>query len=229
MKVSIVAAYNNKIEMTLDFLNKMEESIPMSIGNEELAIDMILVGAGAPSDSPLNHPFVTTPIILERNEGFTKVLNVGLKHVRADSDYVFFVGNDSFPVDDRWLPDLIKLQQDTGAWMVCPANDKPGMGVYTPLLARDMGEYWDVDFFPSIAWLMPYDKFMRVGLLDERFIRTGMYADNDYCRRIKEAGGTIVVSKNILLRHLLSAEGQLLGTQSEDMVINGHLYNEKWK
>jgi GT2 family glycosyltransferase len=227
-KVTVVAAYNNQVEMTRDFLDTMQKHAPL-LWN----VHMILVNGGGPEN--IEHPFVDQRIDLETNEGFCKVLNAGLRAVPTDTDYVFFVGNDSFPVDDEWLPNLVKLQKHTEAWMVCPANDNPGMEAYKHLYKIHSSAaglpvpYWEVDFFPSIAWLMPYDKFLQVGLLDERYIRTGMYADDDYCRRIKELGGKIVVSKHILLKHLLSAEGKALGTQSEDMRINYRLFKEKWK
>ncbi len=207
--------------MTKDFLDTMQKYAPL-LGQTY----MILVNGGGPEK--IEHPFIDRRIDLETNEGFCKVLNAGLREIPVDTDHVFFVGNDSFPIDDEWLPALIKLQKETGAWMVCPANDKPGMEAYRSLLKVDKGHYWEVDFFPSIAWLMPYDYFLRIGYLDTRFIRTGMYADNDYCSRIKQAGGSIAVSKEILLLHLLSAEGRELGTQGEDMRICGQLYQEKW-
>jgi GT2 family glycosyltransferase len=221
-KVTIVAAYNTKVEMTIDFLSNLQ-GYTQGVGIEEY---MILVNGGC--HTQIEHPFIDKRIDLKTNIGFCNTLNEGLKAVPEDSDYVFFVGNDSFPISSDWLPKLIELQKQTDAWMVCPANDRPGMTVYNHLYTADKGEYWEANFFPSIAWLMPYDKFKEIGLLDEGYIRTGMYADNDYCDRIKEKNGLIVVSKNILLKHLLSAEGQVLGTGSVDMAINGDYYRNKW-
>lgn len=224
MKVSVVAAYNNKVEMTYEFINTMQRFWPA--GADGITPHLILVNGGSPTR--IDHPFIANRVDLDRNIGFCNTLNAGLRAIPADTDFVFFTGNDSFPTDSRWLPDLIALQQKTGAWMVCPANDKPGMKAYRSLLRTEHPDYWEVDFFPSICWLMPYEKFQQIGLLDERFVRTGMYADNDYCQRIRAAGGNIIVSRWILLRHLLSAEGKVLGTQAEDTHNNLKLFRAKW-
>lgn len=222
MKVAIVAAYNNCVEMTREFCDTMQKFWPAGIESH-----LILVNGGCATR--IEHPFIAHRIDLAENIGFCNTLNAGLREVPVDSDYVFFTGNDSFPTDSRWLPDLIELLERAGAWMACSANDRPGMHRYTDLYKADRGDYWEVDFFPSIAWLMPFNRFAEIGLLDEQFIRTGMYADNDYCKRIRNAGGRIVVSKNILLRHLLSQEGKIHGTAAEDMKHNHLKYRYKWK
>ena len=222
MKITIVTAYNKEVELTEKFLNCMQDTL---IG-QNINSYVVLVNGGC--ETKIKHSFVNKRIDLETNEGFCKTLNAGLIEVPADSDYVFFVGNDSFPVTHTWLQDLVMLQVRTKAWMVCPANDNPGMRAYEHLYTQDKGDYWEVNFFPSIVWLMPYDKFKKVGLLDEQFIRTGMYADNDYCNRVRLEDGLIVVSKTIMLTHLLSAEGRKLGTQNTDMMVNYELYKKKW-
>lgn len=224
MKVAVVSAYNNHVDLTREFLNTMECFWPPA--EKQITPHLILVNGGC--GTQVSHPFIAERIDLPRNDGFCATLNAGLRAVPGDADFVFFVGNDSFPVDDAWLPRLISLQQSSGAWMVCPANDRPGMRAYRHLYRLDCGFFWEVDFFPSIAFLMPREHFATVGLLDERFQRTGMYADNDYCRRVRLAGGRIVVSKDIMLRHLLSREGKTLGTQGEDMNINRGIFEEKW-
>ena len=221
MKVAIVAAYNSRIDVTLEFLAAHQQFQPA--GHD---LHLILVNGG--SDTKIEHPLIAERIDLPVNIGFCNTLNAGLRAVPADSDYVFFTGNDSFPLDDRWLPELIRMQQKTGAWMVCPANDNPGMKAYRGLYKARHRYYWEVDFFPSICWLMPYELFSKIGLLDEQFVRTGMYADNDYCQRIRKAGGSIIVARHILLRHLLSAEGKVLGTAGDDTRVNLELFRTKW-
>lgn len=221
VKVAIVAAYNNRVDVTLDFLAAHELHRPAGID-----LHLILVNGG--SDVEIEHPLIAERIDLLVNVGFCNTLNAGLRAVPADADFVFFTGNDSFPLDSNWLPDLIEMQRKTGAWMVCPANDNPGMRAYRDLCKVKHRHYWEVDFFPSICWLMPYDLFSKIGLLDEQFLRTGMYADNDYCQRIRAAGGSIIVAHRIMLRHLLSAEGKVLGTAGEDTRNNLELFRAKW-
>lgn len=217
MKTSIVSAYNNKLELTREFLDVMAASV------QGLDVEMILVNGG--NSTGIEHPFITRRIDLPQNIGFCHTLNHGLR--AATGDAIFFVGNDSFPVDNTWLPRLHELHARTGGWMTCPANDNPGMEVRRCCYYAEFPDYWEATWFPSIAWLMRRDHFERVGFLDEGYLRTGMYADNDYCDRVRHAGGRIVVSKNILLKHLCSAEGNALGTQGEDMDRNYAYYAQR--
>jgi GT2 family glycosyltransferase len=222
MKVSIVSAYNAKVELTGEFLNTMLHTTAWY--RSELGdIEMILVNGGNPHG--IEHPFITRRIDLPENKGFCHTLNHGLR--AATGDYIFFVGNDSFPQHGSWLYELLKLHTATQAWMTCPANDNPGMDFRRDCYLAEHEDHWEASWFPSIAWLMHREQFERVGLLDEGYVRTGMFADNDYCDRIRCLGGKIVVSKNILLKHLCSAEGQLLGTHGRDMAENSKYFQQR--
>ena len=226
MKVTIVCAYNQCVDMTMKFLDVMDATTKnfRECYND---IEMILVNGGC--STKIEHPFITTRIDLDVNNGFGPTVNAGLRKVPVDSDYIFYVGNDSFPTTNTWLEELIVLQGKTGAGIVCPANDRPGMEAYNHLYTSSTDDYWTVEFFPSIAYLITKECFDKIGLWDERFIRTGMYGDNDYCRRVRNAGFSIIVSKHILLNHLLSQESSKCGTIGEDMNINNQLFIDKWK
>lgn len=224
MKVSIVAAYNQQLEMTKKFLQTMYDTTETYRKDNEL--EFILVNGG--NKITLEHPIITKTIVLELNKGFSTTVNAGLSEVSKDSDYIFYVGNDSFPIYDGWLLDLIKLQQDTGAGIVCPANDRPGMKAYQHLYSAEFDSYWTADFFPSIAYLITKECFDKVGLWDTGFVNSGMYGDNDYCTRTRNAGFTIVVSKNVLLKHLLSQEAPKLFNIDLDMQVNHEYFRKKW-
>lgn len=221
MNVTIVSAYNTKVAMTVEFLDQMAATtrrVPQAD-----AVSMVLVNGGC--DVKIEHPFITRRIDLPVNEGFCPTLNHGLRAALAGgSDWIFFVGNDSFPVDDQWLPRLLALHVFTDAMMTCPANDNPGMEFRRDCYVAEHADHWEASWFPSIAWLMRTADVARVGLLDEGYLRTGMFADNDYCDRVRELGGKIVVSKDILLRHRCSQEGAVLGTQAADMHTNALHY-----
>lgn len=224
MKVTIVCAYNTQVEMTKKFLDTMNTTTkPFRYkGNK---VYMILVNGGC--STKIEHPFIDERIDLDENKGFAETVNKGLSKVQSDSDYIFYVGNDSFPTTTTWLEDLIKLQQETGAGIVCPANDRPGMGAYSHLYYEDCGEYWKVNMFPSIAYLITKKCFDDVGLWDPLFAGAGMYGDDDYCRRTRNANYEIVVSKNILLNHLLSQEIKNMDV-GLNMQVNGERFRKKW-
>ena len=224
MKLSIVAAYNQKLDMTKDFLQCMYDTTKTF--REENELEFILVNGGNTID--LEHPIITKLIRLEKNHGFSLTVNEGLRQVATDSEYIFYVGNDSFPTYDGWLEDLITLQKDTGAGIVCPSNDRPGLNAYKHLYQSETEFYYNVEFFPSIAYLITKECFDKVGLWDTLYINSGMYGDNDYCARVRLAGETIIVSKNILLKHLLSQESPKLFNIDFDMAENHKRYLDKW-
>lgn len=224
IKVSIVVAYNTQVEMTKKFLDCMDKTTENF--RKIHTIELILVNGGC--INKIEHPLITTRIDLETNVGFSVTVNEGLKLVSKDSDYIFYVGNDSFPTSNTWLEELILLQIRTGAGIVCPANDRPGMNAYKHLYQEDCEDYWKVEFFPSIAYLITNKCFNKVGLWDKIFINSGMYGDNDYCARARAVGETIVVSKTILLNHLLSQECKKLFNIESDMIENHKRYIDKW-
>lgn len=225
MKVSIVAAYNTQIDMTNEFLDRME----WSVEDELIDIEMILVHGYVAEEPDIKHDFIDK-FIRVKNETFCKTLNKGLEAVSEDSDYIFFVGNDSFPVEKGWLSKLIKLHIETDAKIVCPANDKPGMAAYKHLYKGESDVAWVCDFFPSVAWLIPSEVFKEIGLLDERYVASCMYVDNDYCMHIQKKYGPlqIIVSKDILLEHRVSVEGKILHNNARDMQVNCKIFQEKW-
>lgn len=218
MKCVIVCAYNRQKETTERFLDNIKK------WENYTDIELILVNGG--DFFRIEHKNIDKRIDI-KDTGFSKVINAGLSAV-PECDYVFIVGNDSFPNCDRWLDDLITLQIMTNAGIVCPSTDRPPMSAYQHLLKSDNITHWEVDMFPSIAYLIPYKAFKAIGLWDEGYIRTGMYGDDDYCRRAKNLGMTIVVSKEVLLNHLLSQEVKEVGTVNEDMQINSAYYQKKW-
>lgn len=226
MKVTIVAAYNTQLEMTKEFLDKMQ----WSVEDEDLNIHTILVHGYIGDEQDIVHPFVKHHI-RTKNVSFCKTLNVGLLAVPKDTDYIFFVGNDSFPVEKGWLTKLINLAKETDGKIICPANDRPGMKAYNQFYLEDKGHYWKCNFFPSVAWLIPMKVFEDIALLDEDYVASCMYADNDYCKRVEQQYGEkqIIVSKHILLEHRVSVEGRVLHNQSRDMDVNGRIFRTKWK
>ena len=218
MKAVIVAAYNRQKEMTERFLDNIKA------WKNYTDIELILVNGG--DFFRIEHPNIDKRIDI-KDTGFSKVINAGLTQV-PECDYIVIIGNDSFPNADGWLDKLITLQLLTDAGIVCPSTDRPNMSHYSHLL-RDVNPiWWECDMFPSIVYLIPYKVFKEIGVWDEGYVRTGMYGDDDYCQRTKRAGYKIVVSKEVLLNHLLSQEVKETGTVHQDMQDNCAYYKKKW-
>jgi len=224
MKVSIVVAYNTQYELTLEFLDKMQETTK----DEKFKVECVLVhGWVKGEESHVEHPFVTRYVSLE-NIGFCKTLNAGLTAVPPDSDYIFFVGNDSFPRENGWLGKLVKTAEKTKSTIICPRDQLP-ITARNHLYIDSNEDHCFCNMYPSVAWLIPYKVFDEIGFLEEKLTGAGYYADDDYCRRIRNeyGDGTIVLDKNVTLDHRTSSEGKALGVTGH-MAICQQIYNKKW-
>jgi len=190
MRVSIITAYYKNEAMTEDWLDNIKDKV----GNDD---EIIVVNAGS---SPIGIHKYELPIVrqdLVKNESFSNSMNAGLK--LAEGDYVCIIGNDTFPVEKDWLDRLIAKQQETGAAIVAPVPDNPPLETYDRLKLQD-GSYF---MFPAICWLMPKSTIKNVGLFDEKY-KVGTYEDNDFCDRVRNLGGKIIVDDRTHVHHLLS-------------------------
>lgn len=186
--ISIVSAYYKKEDMTREFLDNLQKVTPEDV-------EVLLTNAGS---TPIDHPFVAERIDLPENKSFSNSMNAGLG--RAKGDFIVVIGNDVFP-SEGWLTGLQELAERTGAMITAPLNDQTLIQQYNTTKQNE--DYYEPDFFPAVLWMLSRECLDKVGLFDEQFL-LGTYEDNDYCRRVEKAGGKVVVSKHITVRHLLS-------------------------
>jgi len=212
MKVSIVSAYYQLEDMTKDFLDNLEGKLPEGT-------ELILVNAGS---KKIEHPIVTKRVDLPENKSFSNSMNAGIKE--ATGDYVCVIGNDVFP-DDGWLEKLLEIAEDTKSFVVSPVNDKTELSNYMVNEIRE-GLY-QAQFFPAVCWLLSRECIDKVGLFDQQFL-LGTWEDNDYARRVYNAGGSILVTTDVMVKHLESQTLQLLGDVSQILNNNSKVYYEKY-
>jgi GT2 family glycosyltransferase len=226
MKIEIVVAYNTQVDMTKEFLDKMQESLRVT----EHTVGCILVHGYVDNEEDIEHHFITKFIKL-KNDGFCKTLNAGLMQVSDDTDYIFMVGNDSFPLEQGWLDKLVKAHAQFYAdGIISPLATNPPEKAFKHLfVGESTPEYHYANFFPSIAWLFSKKLLDEVGYLDERFTGAGYYADNDYCKRVQEKYNDwgVIVVRGVVLEHRLSQEGKALKVTNQ-MAHNQKQFNEKW-
>jgi GT2 family glycosyltransferase len=141
---------------------------------------------------------------------------------KAKGDFVVLMGNDVFP-DDGWT-NIIELAKKTGAWITCPINTQTNINSYNKINEND--EYFETDMFPAVCWVLSRECIDKIGAFDEQFA-IGCYEDNDYCKRVLMAGGKIVVSKNIMVKHLVSQTLSQFDIQKV-MQSNYQKYVSKW-
>ena len=90
-------------------------------------------------------------------------------------------------------------------------------------------EELDVNVVGFFCTAMPRVVFETVGGLDERF-GLGFFEDDDYCRRVAEAGYRITIAEDVFVHHHLSASFDLLDRERRQALFdrNKALYEEKW-
>ncbi len=224
--IAVVVAYNTQVEMTKQFLDNLIKCD----SDMNIMMDVILVQGwvNTSDEESIKHPLVSKYIKL-KNKGFCKTLNAGLRAVTKDYHYIFMVGNDSFPRDNKWLPKLIQAHKETGAALINPA-DQTGLQARRHLIKKEDDKFAYCNMYPSVAWFIPMETFKKIGYLDEQFTGAGYFADDDYCRRIVNEYGenSIVVVKDVILDHLVSQEGKALNVTNQMMPLR-KIYQEKWK
>lgn len=215
-KVSIVTAYYKNEDLTKKFINHISQYVDWSMA------ELILVNAGS---EEVHHPQTSVLVNLPENQSFSHSMNAGIR--AATGEYIIVIGNDVFPTDPQWVEKLIQSHKDTGAWIVAPNNDNPGLDVYKrQYMIKEEGSNVYMRMFPAICWLLPKSTIDVVGLFDEQFI-PGCYEDDDYVLRTKALGGHLVVNKDVMVHHELSSTLKLLDP-NKAMNENRQRYITKW-
>lgn len=164
-----------------------------------------------------------------KNQGFSHSMNTSLRCAieHGPYDYYLVIGNDGFPQEDGWLDKLIETQIAHGSWITCPEHDNPPIEAYQRhfLFAEGHVKYYKM--FPAVCWLIADTVISEIGLFDEQFV-VGCYEDDDYARRVLNAGGHIVVDTRVKLHHLLSQTMGLFNV-AEAMNKNNNKFQEKWR
>ena len=85
---------------------------------------------------------------------------------------------------------------------------------------------------PVVAFFcaaMPRTVYEKVGGLDEAF-GTGFFEDDDYCRRVREAGWEVACAEDVFVHHHLSASFDKLKAEQRQALFerNRAIYEAKW-
>ena len=214
MRCSVITAYYKQAEMTRAFIDNLKDKLT---DDDEL----IVVNAGNKDKIECEGIKNYKRVDLKENKSFSNSMNSGVRE--STGDYVIIIGNDGFPQEHDWIEKLITYQQERNSYITCPRPNKPKLEVYNTYLIEG-DEY---RMFPAICWLIPRKVWDEVGEFDERFLG-GTYEDDDYCKRVGNVGGKIVVNKSVNLHHLLSQEVASFNVR-EMMARNKKLFNEKWR
>ncbi len=187
-------------------------------------------------------PGVVRCIFNGANLGFAGGNNVGLR-AAPDSDYLVLL-NDDVIVTAGWLGGLLRYLDDPQVGLVGPVTNSCGNEA---CIAVDYSDIAQVDDFArrytqahdgvsfDIAVLAMYCLAMRqqtvaaLGELDERF-RTGMFEDDDYAVRARNAGYRIVCAEDVYVHHFGRSSFSKMTEEAHAQLFdaNRKLFEQKW-
>lgn len=236
----IVVTYNN-LALTRACLDSLEHNC------ESPALEIIVVD-NASSDGSAE--FLTewaagsgqTLILNTDNRGFAAANNQGL--AVANGDYLVLLNNDT-QVTSGWAHTLQRhLQRNPELGLIGPVTNNIGnqarVDVEYASLAdmpqaarrytcRHLGEVVRLPTLAFFCVMMPRCTYTRIGPLDEVYGR-GFFEDDDYCRRVEQAGLVNACARDVFIHHHLSASFKLMhqGERGALFERNKALYEAKW-
>lgn len=241
-KVSVIVVTYNNLALTQECLRSIERC------SEGASLEVIVVDNASSDGTPdyLSEWVARRDdrrIILNRdNRGFAAANNQGL--VAASGDYLVLLNNDT-SVTPGWIATLLRhLSLDKALGMIGPVTNNIGnearidihyddledmvhvAGQYT---ARHAGQLTTMRTAAFFCVLMRREVYEKVGPLDEAF-GIGFFEDDDYCRRVTQAGWTIACADDVFIHHELSASFNKLKHETRQALFekNKVIYEGKW-
>ena len=179
----------------------------------------------------------------ETNRGFAAANNQGLAQARGRA---LILLNPDTLVTPGWVESLLRwLESDASVGMVGPVTNRTCNEAQIDAPYRTHGEFerFAADYTAKhvgqanpISMLAMFcvaisrPAFGRVGSLDERF-ETGMFEDDDYSRRMRQAGFKVLCAEDIFVHHFGQGSfGELCATDEYDRILekNRRRFEEKW-
>jgi GT2 family glycosyltransferase len=245
-RVSVVVLTYNNLAFTEACLSSIElysdygdlELIVVDNASNDGSAEWLRQWASSPSPSGHRRRL----ILNERNLGFAAGNNVGL--AAATGELLVMLNNDTY-VTPGWVRTLCAhLRRDPSLGLVGPVTnnigneakidiayeDMPGMiaaaGAYT---RAHCGERLPIRTAAFFCVAMRREVHERVGGLDEAF-GVGFFEDDDYCRRVEQAGWSIACAEDVFVHHHLSASFDALKAEAKRALFekNKALYESKW-
>jgi len=181
-------------------------------------------------------------ILNGHNRGFAAANNQGL--ALAEGEYLVLLNNDTVVVRG-WLRGLIRHLASHPQWgLVGPVTNWIGNEAQIPVGYRTLeelpawaarhcrenaGKYFPIPVLAMFCVAMRRETFRLVGELDERF-GAGMFEDDDYALRVRQAGLEVVCVEDVFVHH----EGRAAFRRMDEAAYrqlfetNRRSFEEKW-
>ena len=153
----------------------------------------------------------------QENLGFSAGNNIGIK--AATGDYIILLNNDTYTTPG-WVFGLIRhLRRNPELGLIGPVTNNIGNEAKIDIRYADMESMFikafqytsmhkgDLLYVSTVAFFcVAFSRELvdKVGLLDEQFGQ-GFFEDDDFCRRVSDAGYNIAIAEDVFVHHHLSA------------------------
>lgn len=241
-RVSVVVVTYNNLSYTRDCLDSLDRF------SDWPELEIIVVDNASHDGTPefleqwAGEGASRQVILNPDNRGFAAANNQGL--AQATGDYLVLLNNDTY-VTRGWIRALIAhLRRDPGIGMVGPVTNNIGNEARIESAYRDMagmaefaadyttrhaGRAFDIKNLAFFCVAMPRSTYQHIGPLDEAF-GIGFFEDDDYCRRVQQAGLRCVCAEDVFIHHQLSASFDALKADQRQALFerNRRIYEAKW-
>lgn len=239
--VSIIVVTYNNLAFTKTCLQSIIEYTDYS------NYEVIIVDNASSDDSPeylqqICQQQQWTLILNADNRGFSAANNQGLAAARGD--YLLILNNDT-AVTLGWLRTLVNhMQHDRSIGLIGPVTNNIGNEARVETLYTDvndrhgeareltlvnMGKLFHIRTLAFFCVMLSRHTYAVIGGLDEVF-GLGFFEDDDYCRRVEQAGLQIMCAQDVFVHHHLSASFNKLPTVERQQLFekNKAVYENKW-
>lgn len=240
--VSIIILTYNNLELTKACLNSLEANT----GYKNMEI--IIVDNASTDDTPdflkknYQHKKNYQIILNNKNLGFAAGNNIGLK--AATGEYLVLLNNDT-RVTSGWIRAMVSyFVQYSKMGLLGPITNNIGneakistkyknpdemLPEVSEITLKNTGRLRLMKTVAFFCVMIPRKVFEEIGLLDERF-GLGFFEDDDYCRRVQQAGYEIYCAEDVFVHHHLSASFDQMKAKSRQKLFeeNKKIYESKW-
>lgn len=236
----VILTYNN-----LDFTRQCLESVYAKTEADDF--EVVVVDNASRDDTPAYLQTFAAgqarcKIILNpQNTGFAAGNNTGA--AAASGEFIVFLNNDVI-VTAGWLPALLDHLDDPAVGMIGPVTNSSGNASRIPVTYEGIegldefaaahtrahaGEAFEIAMLPFQCVALRRAVWEQVGPLDERF-GVGMFEDDDYALRLKQAGYKILCAEDAYIHHFGSASFSKIETDRYWRLFKTNLkkFEDKW-